>query len=163
VAEHPGLELHSFLEACYKFLFCGIDISVNQANAQIPNLCERFPRTHGLHDVRVRPNCHFVLLLQHPHGIIKPSLVATIRFDMPMGAAHYDRIHVPEQLEEIIVLRVHVMNEIASDASIDQTIAKRNRVVAVAVTAFIRTTKFMCLYVDLYKTGAPVGWRGLRE
>ena len=96
-----------------------------------PHLAKCIFCTHLLHDIRRRP----YLLSQLPqttHAIIELGLIATISLDLTWVATDNDKVKVLAQLEEFVMLLMHIVDQLATHTRIDHT-WRKEKVFCVAV------------------------------
>jgi len=160
--DHAWLESHCLLETRGELLGSVVCQCVLQSDLELCNLAERILGAHKFHDIRARP--HLLAQLAHlSHGIVELALVAAIGLDLAGVATHDECIELLSHLEELVVLVVHVMNQLAAHAGADHPVGNWDGVVAVAVGTLVAATEGLVAYVDANKRRLELRLAGLRE
>mmetsp|Transcript_144935 Transcript_144935/g.464486 ORF Transcript_144935/g.464486 Transcript_144935/m.464486 type:complete len:242 (+) Transcript_144935:905-1630(+) len=154
------LERHGLLEALVERLLGVVRQCVGQADFQVRDLAQGILRAHVHHDVRRRPDLK-ALLLQGAHAVVKLHLVAAARVDLARVATHDDGVEALEHLEEGVVFRRHVVQQLAAHARCDHAVGNGNAVVAVASRTLVRATEWLRGHVNLHQRCFVLGIRGL--
>mmetsp|Transcript_144936 Transcript_144936/g.464490 ORF Transcript_144936/g.464490 Transcript_144936/m.464490 type:complete len:285 (+) Transcript_144936:905-1759(+) len=156
------LERHGLLEALVERLLGVVRQCVGQADFQVRDLAQGILRAHVHHDVRRRPDLK-ALLLQSPHAVVELHLVAAAGVDLARVATHDDGVEALEHLEEGVVLRGHVVQQLAAHARRDHAVGDREAVVAVAARALVRAAEGLRGHVELHQSRLVLGIQGLGE
>mmetsp|Transcript_59265 Transcript_59265/g.183716 ORF Transcript_59265/g.183716 Transcript_59265/m.183716 type:complete len:558 (-) Transcript_59265:419-2092(-) len=148
--DHAWLESHCLLETRGELLGSVVCQCVLQSDLELCNLAERILGAHKFHDIRARP--HLLAQLAHlSHGIVELALVAAIGLDLAGVATHDECIELLSHLEELVVLVVHVMNQLAAHAGADHPVGNWDGVVAVAVGALVAAPVGLGAHVDAHE------------
>mmetsp|Transcript_88518 Transcript_88518/g.173100 ORF Transcript_88518/g.173100 Transcript_88518/m.173100 type:complete len:526 (+) Transcript_88518:60-1637(+) len=160
--DHPRLELHRLLEARGELLGRVVGQGVGQADVQGGDLAQGILGPHKLHHIRRRP--HLDARLAHlAHAVVELPLVAAIGLDLPRVAPDDDEIEAFADLEELVVLVVRVVDQLAAHAGIDHSVGEGNRIIPVAIAAFVRAAIRLGADVNLAQGALVLRLRGLRQ
>jgi len=91
----------------------------------VGDLAEGILGAHELHHVRRGPHL-YAQLAESTHAVVKLALIAAVGLDLARVAAHNDEVKLRADLEELSMLFMSIVNQLAAHPRRDHAIRKRN-------------------------------------